>query len=158
MGHHANVGTSLRPAPRAIVTERVTGYAQAQKFETLAGPVFTMNLRPDVTPTMVAFIQGIADRKITRLTETMLDYRKVSGTRWELTLRWMDARIVVRKVNATKKSPWTGWVAELVPMGAKTGHVVCAVAKGDAIETNGERSDCCRAAMNVLQATLIKLA
>jgi hypothetical protein len=126
-----------------------------RKFHELAGPVFAMNLRPDVTPAMVAFMQGIADRKITRLTETVTQYRKETATRWELTLRSIGARIVVEK---SKSRDFNGWTAFLVPMGQQNGVILAEVRKGDAIETNGERADCCRAAMNVLQATLIRLA
>jgi hypothetical protein len=153
MGHHATIGTRLTSAPRVSVTDRITGTAQQRIAAQLAGPVFTSHTDPIWSETALMLAMHLAGRKITRITETVNSFRK-DGQNWELKLSQFNARIIVRKSN-TKH--FTGWYAMLVPFGQKTGNVIAKVAKGTAIETNGERQDCCRAAMNKLQALLFTI-
>lgn len=160
MGKHAVISAGTNEfgnerhklAPRVRVTERVTGYAQQEKSNRLAGQVRLEKFAPMTGPTTLEML--IADRKVTSMTATMTQYRKVSATRWELNMRAMGARIIVRKV--TTKS-FTGWIAEFMPYSG--GRVVLgAVPKGGSINHNGESEDTRRMALVNLHSALIKAA
>lgn len=162
MGFHAtiNAGTDEfgnmkhRPAPRVKASPRVTGYDQQMKSDSLASAVTSENGPKVFSDTSWALAVLIADRKVTSMTATMTQYRKVSATRWELNLRNMGARIIVRKVTTES---FTGWLAEFMPYGG--GRVVLgAVPKGGSIDHNGESQDARRMALVNLHSALIKAA
>ena len=162
MGFHAtiNAGTDAfgnmkhRPAPRVKASPRVTGYDQQMKSDRLASAVTSGNGPKVFSDTSWALTVFLSDRKVTAMTATMDQYRKVSAVKWELNLRNMGARIIVRKV--TSKS-FTGWLAEFQPYTG--GRVVLgAVPKGGSIDHNGESKDARRMALVNLHSALIKSA
>lgn len=154
MGFHATIAAGTdkfgnerhKSAPRVRVTERVTGSAQVRKFHELAGALKVENIGSQFTDTMMAVALVIAGRQITRLTATIANFRKVSATRWDANLREMNAHLVVRKVNS---KAFTGWQAELIAYGQQRGAVLAQIAKGDSINTNGERLDACIKGLNM---------
>lgn len=170
MGFHATITAGQdafgnmrhKTAPRVKASERVTGTAQQDKARRLAGPVVTFPGIPGVThdevsQTTLKLASYLAGRKVTALTERWTDFRKVSATRFELTLRGIGGKVVVIKRNPTKTSDFKGWVALYVATDG-TQVELTRVAKGDSIETNGERSDTCRKALTVLQLRLMHSA
>lgn len=150
MGFHATIGNRQTAAPHVKASPRVTGYAQQLKFHANAGPVRTAQTDPIFSDTSMTLALMLADRRITRLTATMRDWRK-AGTRWTLKLRDLGADIIVRKINSKE---FTGWQAELIEFGQKRGIVLAQMAKGDSIETNKEREDTCRHALNMVHLVL----
>jgi hypothetical protein len=164
MGFHATINAGQdafgnmrhKSAPRVRVSERVTGTAQQAKFDRLAGHVVTFQgmdgiTHDSVTETATRLAIALAGRRITDMTAVMSDWRKVSSTKFELTLRGVGGKLITRKSNAKN---FKGWITEYVIPGG--GQVIeCArIARGTAIETNGERMDACRTGMNVLQMIL----
>lgn len=169
MGHHATIAAGRdefgnlrhKTAPRVRASERVTGTAQQDKARQLAGPVVSFQGMPGIThdavsQTTIRLAAMLAGRKVTQLTERWTDYRKVSATRFELTLRGIGGKVEVIKRNPTKTSDFKGWVAYYTLGGERI--ELTRVAKGDSIETNGERADCARHALNVLQLRLTQNA
>jgi hypothetical protein len=168
MGFHATISAGQdvfgnerhKSAPRVRVSERVTGTAQQAKFDRLAGHVVTFQGMPGithetVTETATLLAMALSGRKITDMTAVMSDWRKVSSTKFELTLRGVGGKLVTRKSNT---KTFKGWITEYITPG-QAQKIECArVPKGSAIETNGERMDACRSGMNVLQLILRAMA
>jgi hypothetical protein len=164
MGFHATIsaGTDVfgnerhKSAPRVRVTERVTGMAQQAKFNSLAGNVVTFQgmegiTHDAVTETASRLALALAGRRITQFTETTAQWRKVSSTRFELTLRGVGGRLVTRKSNT---KAFKGWVTEYIIAGGGQVIEVARIPNGTSINTNGERMDACVSGMNILQLIL----
>lgn len=122
-----------------------------------AAPVVTFPGIPGITHDAVSdttrkLAAALAGRKVTALTERWTDFRKVTATRFTLTLRGIGGSVEVCKRNPTKTSDFKGWVAYYTLGGERI--ELTRVAKGDSIETNGERADCARHALTVLQLRL----
>jgi hypothetical protein len=164
MGKHAviSAGTDAfgnerhKMAPRVRVTERVTGTAQQAKFDSLAGNVVTFQgmegiTHDAVTETATRLALALAGRRVTQLTENVTQWRKVSSTRFELTLRGVGGKLVTRKSNT---KTFKGWVTEYITAGHGQTIEVARIEKGTSINTNGERMDACVSGMNILQLIL----
>jgi hypothetical protein len=166
MGKHAVIEAGLnefgnarhKMAPRVRVTERVTGTAQQDKFDRLAGTVVRFKGIEGVThdghTTADKLAAALAGRRVTQLTENMTRWRK-EGSKFTLTLRGVGGKLVARKTN-TKS--FNGWLVEYIVAGGKQSILVAAVPKGSSINTNGEREDACRAGLNTLQLILRKIS
>jgi hypothetical protein len=169
MGFHATIAAGRdefgnlrhKSAPRVRVTEKVTPYSQAIKGLELAGPVHTETVDPMWSDLMVQFQLALVQRKVTRVTETVSEFQRVSATQYVLKLSQFNCRIVVKKVNSKE---FKGWAAFITPFGTNAlikivnahGHV--RMGKGESVNTNGERADVCRLALNALQASLFKIS
>lgn len=167
MGHHALIAAGRnefgdlrhKVAPRVKASARVTGYAQQVKSDALAGPVSTEIVDPIWTDLMVEFAIMVATRKVTRITETVSGFQRVSATQYVLKLSQFNCRIVVKKVARKDFNGWAAFITpfgttNLIPIRNANGHV--RLGKGESINTNGERADVCRMALNALQAGLFK--
>ncbi len=162
MGFHAtiNAGNDAfgnmrhKVAPRVNASPRVTGYSQQVKSDALAGAVTTETGPKIFSDTSMALTIALAGRKVTDMTATFSQYRKVTATRWELNMRNLGGRIVVRKVTT---KDFNGWLSEFHPY---TGGRVAlgGVGKGQSIDHNGESSDARRLALVKLHNALIRIA
>ena len=160
MGFHATIsaGTDAfgnerhKAAPRVMASPRVTGTAQMDKFHALAGGVTVTKATPVFSDKSLDLAFMLAGRRITDLTETLAQFRRESATRFVCQTRRLGGHIEVKKVN---RKDFKGWVALYFAPGSKTGHELASVAKGQSIETNGERQDTCRAALNRMQVLLM---
>lgn len=153
MGKHATIGNSQVGHKSTTLKQGAKYYANQRiaNAPLMAGPVKTATVTPFTSERAFELLALHLTRKVTRINATARDFRKVNATTFELRIRDAGIMLTVRKV-ATET--FNGWQAVAKRFGSAETTVLAVTEKGSAINANGERAECCAAALNVLTGML----